>query len=166
MMRVIGVDPGTFKMGVGLVDSEEGSLSLVYTGVLTPRRADPLAERLGYLYDQIIRVIKEWEPSAVAVEHPFVGRNVRAALAVGQAQAVALVAAANRGLPVSSYSPREVKKAVTDYGGSSKEQVQEMVKVLLGLALPPQPSDSADALAVAICHINASQVHPEQIIFR
>ena len=157
-MRVLGIDPGTFNMGVGVVDSEEGDLSLVYVGVLSPRRADPLSQRLHRIHQQLLEVIQEWGPSEVAIEEPFVARNAHAAMAIGQAQAVAMVAAAHHGLLVSGYSPSEVKRAVTDYGASSKSQVQEMVSVLLGLEQPPQPSDAADALAVAICHINASRV--------
>ena len=157
-MRVLGIDPGTFKMGVGVVDPEGGRLCLAYSGVLSPPRADPLPQRLRYLYDQLVQLMQAWKPSAVAVEEPFVARNVRAAMAVGQAQAVAMVAAAHHALPVACYSPREVKRAVTDYGASSKEQVQEMVRVLLDLEAPPESTDAADALAIAICHINASSV--------
>ena len=145
-------------MGVGVVDSDAGELSFVYSTALSPDRAGPLSERLHYLHNRLLDVMQEWTPSVVAIEEPFVARNVHAAMAVGQAQAVAMVAAAHRGLSVCGYSPREVKKAVTDYGGSSKEQVQEMVRVLLGLERLPEPSDAADALAVAICHINASRV--------
>ena len=157
-MRVLGVDPGTFKMGVGVVDSEDGELTLVHSDVLSTGRSDPLPNRLHYLYEQLIHLMEKLEPGVVAVEQPFVARNVRAAMALGQAQAVALIAAAYHGRPVSSYSPREIKRTITDYGGSSKEQVQEMVRVLLGLSSPPEPLDASDALAAAICHISASRL--------
>ncbi|MCH8108915.1 MAG: crossover junction endodeoxyribonuclease RuvC [Chloroflexi bacterium] len=164
-MRILGVDPGTFKMGVGVVDSERGELSLVYAGVLTPAKGDPLSARLHYIYEQLIQLIHEWTPSAVAIEEPFIARNVKAAMAVGQAQGVAMVAAAHHSLTAYGYSPRAVKQSVTDYGGSSKSQVQDMISVLLGLpGESRQPSDAADALAVAICHINAS--HVSQLIIR
>ena len=164
-MRVLGVDPGTFRMGVGVVDSEQGELSLVYSGVLAPPKSDPLSARLHYVYERLIQLIQEWTPSAVAIEEPFVARNVKAAIAVGQAQGVAMVAAAHHGLEAYGYSPRTVKQSVTDYGGSSKSQVQDMVGGLLGLPSESrQPSDAADALAVAICHINAS--HASQLIIR
>ena len=140
------------------MDSEQSELRLVYSGVLSPARDSGLPERLASLHDQLITVIQECSPSAVAIESPFVARNVRAAMAIGQAQAVVMVAAAQHALPVSTYSPAEVKKAVTDYGGSSKEQVLEMVTVLLGMAQRPEATDEADALAVAICHVNASRV--------
>ena len=151
----MGIDPGTLNMGVGVVDSQGGRLSLVHADVMAADRAHSLGKRLAYMYDELDRLIREWAPTEVAIEEPFVAKNVRSAMAVGQAQAVAMVVAEHYGISVSSYSPREVKKAVTDYGGSSKEQVQEMVKVLLDLALPPESTDTADALAVAICHINA-----------
>ena len=164
-MRILGVDPGTFKMGVGVVDSERGELSLVYSGVLTPAKSDPLSARLHYIYEQLIQLIHEWTPSAVAIEEPFVARNIKAAMAVGQAQGVAMVAAAHHGLVAYGYSPRTVKQSVTDYGGSSKSQVQDMIGVLLNLPSESrQPSDAADALAVAICHINASR--ESQLVFR
>ncbi len=159
-MRVFGIDPGTFMMGVGIVESHDDSgMSLVYSGVLIPRKEAPLFERLHYLYQQLLLVIQEYQPSVMAIEEPFVARNVRAAMAIGQAQAVAMVAAADQGMSVSGYAPREIKRSVTDYGGSSKEQVQEMIRVLLGLPDElVQSSDAADALAVAICHINASRI--------
>ena len=162
-MRVMGVDPGTFNMGVGIVDTDGPGLSLAHYGVLSPKRRDPISQRLHYLFARLLDVIGEWRPSEVAIEQPFAGRNVRAAMAIGQAQAVAMVAAGQHGLPVSYYAPRQVKQSVTDYGGSSKEQVQEMVRVLLALDAPPESSDAADALAVAICHINASSV--QQVAF-
>ena len=142
-------------MGVGVVASDGGEISLVHSGVLAPKRRDPIADRLHHLFSHLSQVIDEWRPSEVAIEQPFAARNVRAAMAIGHAQAAAMVAAAKHGLPVSSYAPRQVKQAVTDYGGSSKEQVQEMVSVLLRLDEVPSSSDAADALAVAICHINA-----------
>jgi crossover junction endodeoxyribonuclease RuvC len=153
----MGIDPGTFNMGVGVVESCDGRLRLAHSEVLTARRRHSLAKRLGHMHRELDRAIRDLAPAEVAIEEPFVARNVRAAMAVGQAQAVAMVAVDRHGLEMFNYSPRQVKKAVTDYGGSSKEQVQEMVKVLLDLQEPPQPSDAADALAVAICHINASQ---------
>ena len=163
-MRILGIDPGTYRMGVGVMDSDNGELELVQPILLSPPKKDSLAVRLYYLYDKLIEIIGEWKPSEVAIEQPFVSRNVRAAMAVGQAQAVAMVAAAYYGLPISMYSPREVKRSVTDYGGSSKEQVHEMVRVLLGLSELPGPSDVSDALAVAICHATSSQAR--EVILR
>lgn len=154
----MGVDPGTFRMGIGLLDSYGSDLALTYCGVLVAGRTDPLPTRLSYMLDELDKAIIEWRPAEVAIEQPFAGLNVRAAMAIGQAQAVAMVAAARHGLPVANYAPRQVKQAVTDYGGSSKEQVQQMVAALLGVDSIPGSSDAADALAVAICHVNATNV--------
>ena len=156
-MLVVGVDPGTIKMGVGGVLTDDDHLTLAYSELLSPPRSKPLSDRLGWLYDRMSRALEDLRPSIVAIEQPFVARNVKSALAVGQAQAVAMIAAARLSIPVASYSPSEVKKAVTDYGGSSKEQVQQMVSVLLGLDDVLEQPDIADALAVAICHINRSR---------
>ena len=158
-MRVLGVDPGTYKMGVGLVESDGDSYLLRLSDALSPPRGAKLHERLGWLHSRLDTLIAESKPDVVAVESPFVGRNVKAAISVGQSQAVAMIVASSRGIPVSTYAPREVKKAVTDNGGSSKEQVQDMVQFLLDLPDPIETSDRADAAAVAICHINSVQTH-------
>ncbi|HJO82642.1 MAG: crossover junction endodeoxyribonuclease RuvC [SAR202 cluster bacterium] len=158
-MLVVGVDPGTFKMGVGAVRSDSGDLILAHTELLSPKQSATLEQRLAWLHSKLAELLETLRPEVVAIEQPFVSRNVRAAMAVGQAQAVAMIAAADLSIPVASYAAREVKKAVTDYGGSSKEQVQEMVRVLLDLPDAIESSDRADALAIAICHINNSQVY-------
>ena len=115
-MRVLGVDPGTFRMGVGIVVSSGADLSLAYSGVVTPRRQDPISRRLHYLFVQLSDIVAEWQPSEVAIEEPFAAHNVRSAMAIGHAQAVAMVVAAHHGLTVTNYAPRQVKQAVTDYG--------------------------------------------------
>ena len=158
-MLVLGVDPGTYKMGIGLVESDGESYSLRLSDALSPPRNAELAARLGWLHSRLEELVAEIRPDVVAVESPFVGRNIKAAISVGQAQAVAMVAAASHDIPVSMYAPREVKKAVTDNGGSSKEQVQDMVQFLLDLPDPLESSDRSDAAAVAICHINTTQTH-------
>jgi crossover junction endodeoxyribonuclease RuvC len=104
------------------------------------------------LYDELNRLLDEHQPDVLAVETPFVAENVKSALAIGKAQAVAMLAAARRHIPVFEYTPTAIKSHVADYGASSKEQIQDMVKFLLGLDEVPQPNDAADALAVAICH--------------
>ena len=124
-------------MGVGVVGSDDGNLRLVDADVLKVSRNTPLAERLHTLYTKLLDYINRYEPDEVAIEEPFVARNVRSAMAVGQAQAVAMVAAAAAGISVKSYPPREVKLAVTGFGDSSKEQVQEMV--ILSLNPDRQP---------------------------
>jgi crossover junction endodeoxyribonuclease RuvC len=157
-MRILGVDPGTITLGYGVIDSSSGELTAVSYGAIKCKEKLPLPERLSYLYDKLNRVIDEYHPDVLAVESPFVADNAKSALAIGKAQAVAILAAAQRHIPVFEYTPRAIKSHVADYGASSKEQMQEMVKFLLGLDDIPQPNDAADALAVAICHCRESQL--------
>ena len=157
-MRVLGIDPGTASMGYGVVDTEGDKIALVGCGALASRTRSPIGERLHYLYSALLDIINRYRPDAVAVEQPFVARNVRSALAVGRAQAVAILAAANQGVPVYEYTPAQVKQRVTDYGASTKEQIQEMVRLQLGLSQVPEPSDAADALAVALCHLSETHL--------
>ena len=157
-MLVLGIDPGTYSAGVGAVERADDGYSPRMSAVLAPPRAAPLAERLAWLHDRLRRTIQDVRPDFVAIETPFVARNVKTALAVGQAQAAAMIAAAALGSPVALYTPSEVKKAVADHGGASKDQVREMARALLGISEPLESADAADALAVAICHINSSLI--------
>jgi crossover junction endodeoxyribonuclease RuvC len=152
MMRILGIDPGTIVMGYGLIDSADSEITAVDYGALVAKERSPIGERLLFLYGELNRIIKKHQPETVAIEQPFVSRNVKSAFAIGRAQAIAILAAANHHLPMAEYSPAEVKQKVTNYGASSKEQVQEMVRIQLGLTEIPQPDDAADALAIAICH--------------
>jgi len=161
-MRVLGIDPGTVSMGYGVIEVGGDDIALIDCGVLNSPARSPIGERLSYLYGRLLEIIGRCQPDAVAVEQPFMAKNARAALAVGRAQTVAILAAANSGIPSYEYTPAQVKQMVTDYGASSKEQVQEMVKLQLGLSQAPQPSDAADALAVAICHLR--QTHLESFL--
>ena len=154
-MRVLGVDPGTIKMGLGVVESISGDLITPYNGLITPKRKDAIETRLAFLFEATTQVIKQTLPDAIAVEEPFVSKNPRTAIAIGQAQSVVFIAGAQNDIPVFRYAPQEVKKSVTNYGGSSKEQVSEMVSILLGVEDIPGSDDVTDALAVAICHINS-----------
>ncbi len=158
-MRIIGIDPGTVAMGYGVVDSDGGEATLVDYGVLTTRARSPIGERLAYLYNGILEIISKSDPDAVAIEQPFVAKNVKSALAIGKAQAVAILAAAQRGIPTYEYTPTQVKQRVTNYGASSKEQIQEMVRLQLGLERSPESTDAADALAVALCHISEAHLN-------
>lgn len=151
-MHILGVDPGTVRLGYGVVDVDSG-MQLVDCGVVAVPPRAPIEQRLHLLYTQLSALIERHTPGQVAIEEPFVGRNARSALWVGRAQAVAILTAANRGLPVYYYSPAQVKQLVSSYGRSDKYQVQQMVKLHLGLGYVPEPSDAADALAVAICHV-------------
>ena len=161
-MRILGIDPGTVVVGYGVIDSEEEEITFVACGAVICRQRSPLGERLSYLYNELSEVISRYQPDAVAIEQPFVAKNVRSALAIGKAEAVAMLAAANRGISTYEYTPAQVKRVVTDYGASSKEQVQEMVRLQLGLSRAPQPIDASDALAVAICHLRS--VHLKDLL--
>ena len=156
-MRVLGVDPGTARMGWGIVEGEEEPCLVAY-GTLTTPAGQPLAARLHALYQALRQVIALHQPDTGAMEELFFARNVRTAFAVGQARGAALVALAEAGLHVHEYSPLEVKQAVTGYGAAEKTQVQEMVRALLGLAEIPRPDDAADALAVALCHLHSAHI--------
>ena len=161
-MRVLGIDPGTITMGYGVVESRDDEITLIDCGALASRERSPIGERLSYLYHQLLEIIQRHQPDMVAVEQPFVANNVRTALAIGRAQAIALLAAASQGIPTYEYTPAQIKQMVTNYGASSKEQIQEMVRLQLGLAEVPQPDDAADALAVAICHLR--QIHLSNLL--
>lgn len=153
-MKILGIDPGTVSMGYGVVLSDENDdLTLIICGALVRPSSIPIGERLHYYYRQLLQIIARQKPEAVAIETPFLAKNVRSALAIGRAQAVAILAAAGSKVPSFEYTPAQIKQTVTDYGASSKEQIQEMVKLQLGLDSVPQPSDAADALACAICHL-------------
>lgn len=144
-------------MGVGVIDGDADDCALVRLDVLKASRGSPPEERLHRLYSALLDCIAECRPQAMAIEQPFVARNVRSAMAVGQAQAIAMLAAAASNIPVHAYAPSQVKQSVADHGGSSKQQVRDMVSALLGLDALSVPLDASDALAVAVCHINAGR---------
>ena len=154
---VLGIDPGTALMGYGIVAERESGLELVAYGALTTPSHTPLPLRLKTLYRGLVDLIERHRPDESAVEELFFSRNVRTAIAVGQARGVALLAAANCGLAVAEYSPQQVKQAIAVYGRARKDQVQEMVRVLLRMDVIPEPDDAADALALAICHLHSAR---------
>ncbi len=151
-------------MGYGVVAEVGGELRALGYGALTTASGLPLARRLQALYEGLLSLIQYYRPTETAVEELFFSRNVRTAIAVGQARGVALLAAASAGLVVAEYSPQQVKQAVAVYGRARKDQVQEMVRVLLGLQAVPEPDDAADALALAICHLHTTQA--EELVRR
>jgi crossover junction endodeoxyribonuclease RuvC len=153
-MRVLGVDPGLTRCGIGVVDGEPGrALTMIGTGVICTPPGDDIAKRLLALEVAIECWLTEHRPDAVAVERVFSQHNVRTVMGTAQAGAVAIVCAARRGLPVALHTPSEVKAAVTGNGRADKAQVTDMVTRLLRIADPPRPADCADALALAICHL-------------
>ncbi len=156
-MLVLGIDPGTATTGYGLVrQAEDGSLEAVdYGAILTPAEM-PMPDRLASLYEQLQAIIILHRPDSSAVEKLFFQKNVKTALSVGQGRGVVLLALAQAHLPVGEYTPNEIKQAVTGYGSAGKQQMQEMVRLLLRLEHQPKPDDAADALAVAICHLHSS----------
>jgi len=153
-MRVLGIDPGLTRCGIGIVSGAPGStLSLDGVGVImTPTDAD-LDHRLLSLHSQITQWVLKYSPDVVAVERVFSQHNVRTVMGTAQAAGIALLVAAQNNIPVFMHTPSEVKAAVTGSGRANKSQVSEMVKRLLNLQEIPKPADSADALALAICHI-------------
>ncbi len=161
-MKILGIDPGTLVMGYGIIESEDDEIALIDFGAVTGPERLQIAERLNHLYHKILEVIERHQPDAVAVEQPFISKNVRSAMAIGRAQAIALLAATSQGIPTYEYTPAQIKQRVANYGASSKEQIQEMVRLQLGLSEVPQPNDAADALAVAICHLR--EIHLSNLL--
>ena len=158
-MIILGIDPGTQVMGWGVVETDGSDVSMVgYGAIKVPDKLQP-AEKLNLLYKELQKIINKYKPDNVAVEQPFVAKNVHSAFVVGRAQAMALLAAANKNIPAFEYTPAQVKQQVANYGASSKEQIQEMVKLLLNLEEIPQPNDAADALAIALCHAQEARVN-------
>lgn len=153
---VLGVDPGTALMGYGLIEATESPTVRDFGCIeTTPDMAMP--DRLLALYDGLRTIINRWRPEVMVVEELFFARNVTTALTVGQARGVVLLSAAEHHLPVVEYKPSQVKQAVSGYGKAGKAQMQEIVRLLLGLDEVPYPDDAADALAVALCHIQSRQ---------
>lgn len=153
-IKVLGIDPGSHVTGYGLVErGSSAKLSIVCSGIIKTGQGAPLHERLSVIFDEVTAVIQSHALDAVAVESVFTGRNSKSALTLGHARGVILLGAARAGLEVFEYAPTKVKQAVTGYGSAEKGQVQRMVKALLSTATLPRP-DEADALAVAICHLN------------
>lgn len=152
-MRILGVDPGTAVTGYGVIDEgPRGGVVAVAYGVIQTAAGESVASRLADIYRRMAGLIAEYQPDWLAIEELFFNKNVRTALSVGQARGVTLLAAAQAGLPVAEYTPLQVKQAISNYGRASKQQMQRMVQIILGLAEIPQPDDAADALAVALCH--------------
>ena len=148
----LGIDPGTARLGYGVIRGSDPASSLEFGIVETPSSQD-MPARLLQLHDELIGLIREYRPAVMVIEKLFFSRNVTNAISVGQARGVAMLTAAESGISVVEYTPAEVKQAVAGYGNADKKQIQQMVKLILGLDEIPEPDDAADALAVAICHV-------------
>ena len=159
LRRTLGIDPGTARLGYAVIEKRRGGLlTLLTCGVVSTAPSLTMPERLLRIHDELTALVAEHAPREMAVEELFFAKNVTTAVAVGQARGVALLVAAQAGLPVSEYKPMQVKQAVHGYGLATKAQVGEMVRVLLRLDAIPTPDDAADAAAIAICHLNTLHV--------
>lgn len=157
-MFVLGIDPGLSITGYGVISSEGDRLRAVAAGALRTSPDAPHPARLAELFADVERLLGEFHPDEVAVEQVFVNRNLQTATAVGRASGVLLLAAARAGIPVFEYTPSAVKLAVTGSGDAAKDRVQALVARRLGLAAAPEPADAADALAVALCHVQSARL--------
>jgi crossover junction endodeoxyribonuclease RuvC len=154
-VRIFGIDPGSERTGYGCVETDGRRHHLIACGAITSAPRDPFPHRLARIHRELTELIACHQPSCVAVESLFHAANARSALKLGHARGVAILAAVEAGCEVVEYTPAEIKRAVVGYGRAEKHQVQQMVKLLLGLARAPTPHDAADALAVAICHLHS-----------
>jgi crossover junction endodeoxyribonuclease RuvC len=161
-VRVLGIDPGTATTGYGVVEGEGNRLHHVAHGVISTPAKTHYASRLKTIHDEMAALIADHRPDAVSIEKLYFSQNVTTGISVAQARGVIALAAEQAGLPISEFSPLEVKSAVTGYGKAQKKQVQEMVKILLNLDDLPRPDDAADGLALAICRIHAGAI-PEAL---
>lgn len=157
-MLALGLDPGTATIGFGLVEElSDGALQAVHFGVITTTPDTAMPERLKIIYDAVQTLVEAYKPDHAGVEELFFARNVTTAITVAQGRGVILLALANAGVPITEYKPNMIKQSISGYGGAKKPQMQEMVRLLLGLETIPKPDDAADALAVAITDIHSSR---------
>jgi crossover junction endodeoxyribonuclease RuvC len=154
-VRIFGIDPGSERTGYGCVETDGRRHRLVTCGAISGPVSDSFPARLARIHRELSKLLAACRPDCVAVENLFYAANVRSALKLGHARGVAMLAAIEAGCTLVEYTPAEVKRAVVGYGRAEKRQVQQMVKLLLGLSEAPSPHDAADALAVAICHVHA-----------
>jgi crossover junction endodeoxyribonuclease RuvC len=154
-VRIFGIDPGSERTGYGCVETDGRRHQLVVCGAISALAADDLPQRLARIHSELTALLAAARPDCVAIESIFHAANARSALKLGHARGVAMLAAIQAGCPVVEYTPAAIKRAVVGYGRAEKHQVQQMIKILLGLAAPPSPHDAADALAVALCHLHS-----------
>jgi len=158
IMIILGIDPGTAALGYGLIATQKGRMECLAFGCVTTQKDVPAPGRLQLLYEKLTELIKKYKPDAIAVEELFFFKNQKTAITVAQARGVTLLAAANNKISVCEFTPLQVKQAVSGFGRAEKQQVQKMVKALLGLKEVPGSDDAADALAIAICAANSQKI--------
>ena len=151
-MIIFGVDPGTICTGYGIIKYIGNDLADINSGIIKPPSSSTLGEKLAFIYDELSRLIKSYSPDQFSIETAFYGKNVQSAMKIGYVRGIALLAAVHGNIPASEYSPREIKKSVVGNGAASKEQVQYMIKKILGIRKSKMEFDETDALAAAICH--------------
>lgn len=154
-MRVIGIDPGTAIVGYGIIDFKNNKYEVINYGVITTSKISPIEERLHIIYKELSHILDEYKPEYIAIEDLFYFKNNKTIISVSQARGVILLAAQEREIKISNYTPLQVKIGVTGYGKAEKKQVQFMIQKFLNLDEIPKPDDAADALAIAFTHINA-----------
>ncbi|OGU55665.1 MAG: crossover junction endodeoxyribonuclease RuvC [Ignavibacteria bacterium RBG_13_36_8] len=151
-MIILGVDPGTITTGYGIIQYERDGFLHIASGIILTPAVKELAPRLEVIYDELDKLIKKYKPEEFSIETAFYGKNVQSAMKIGYARGVSLLVAVHNNLPCKEYSPREIKKSVVGNGAASKEQVQFMIKKLIGMQKKKMKFDESDALAVAVCH--------------
>jgi crossover junction endodeoxyribonuclease RuvC len=155
--KILSIDPGTRTTGYAIVSLSDNSLKLLHYGIVKQNASQPLEKKISKLYHEMCRIIEEYQPDQSCIETLFYGNNVRSILSLGEARGVLILALTEHNIPVYSYSPREVKLAVTGNGNASKNQVRYMVQQILNLQNPPESFDISDAMAIAICHYHKSR---------
>jgi len=155
-MRIIGIDPGYAIVGYGIIDYNSNHFSVVNYGAVTTKAHTPFDSRLSTIYDGLTQLISMYKPDAMSIEKLFFNTNTTTAIDVAQARGVIVLAAAQGGLDIAEYTPLQVKQSVVGYGRAEKKQVQEMTRLMLNLKTVPKPDDTADALALAICHAHSA----------
>ncbi len=151
-MRIVGIDPGTARIGWGLIEGSKQNYTMIRYGCIETDKSKQAYHRLQEIYQEVLGVLQTEQPDQVVVEELFFARNVTTAIGVGQARGVILLAAAHANLPIFEYTPLQVKQTITGYGRAEKSQIQSMIKLLLKLKEIPKPDDAADALAIALTH--------------
>lgn len=151
-MRIIGIDPGTGILGFGVIDVANKKIKLVDAGVVSSPIHTPLEDRLEDIFDSITEIIKQTRPDVMSIEKLYFAQNVTTAISVSHARGVAMLVAKKAGIKIAEYTPLQIKQTITGYGRANKKQIQEMVRIQLGLKTAPKPDDCADAIAAAITH--------------